>query len=164
MGHWETNGKSNEWYTPKFVFDALGCRFDLDAAAPLDRSFTHVPADKFITENSLEAKWEGFTWLNPPFGARNHEAKWLNKMNKHRDGIVLTPDRTSAPWWQKAALQCDLLLMVSGKIKFIKPDGSTGKSPGTGTTFFAYGLKGMQAILNAQTKGLGIVLEYRPIF
>jgi hypothetical protein len=25
-----------EWYTPPYIFDALGCRFDLDPASPLD--------------------------------------------------------------------------------------------------------------------------------
>ncbi|TXN22070.1 adenine methyltransferase [Methylobacterium sp. WL19] len=30
MGYWDTPGRSDEWYTPPQVFDALGCRFDLD--------------------------------------------------------------------------------------------------------------------------------------
>ncbi len=34
MSHWEASGESNEWYTPKYIFDALGTRFDLDVAAP----------------------------------------------------------------------------------------------------------------------------------
>ena len=25
---------SQEWYTPPYIFDALGCRFDLDPASP----------------------------------------------------------------------------------------------------------------------------------
>jgi len=33
MSHWEAAGKSSEWYTPKYIFDALGCTFDLDVAA-----------------------------------------------------------------------------------------------------------------------------------
>jgi hypothetical protein len=30
MAYWDTPGRSDEWYTPPQVFDALGCRFDLD--------------------------------------------------------------------------------------------------------------------------------------
>ena len=32
MSHWEATGKSDEWYTPKYIFDALGAEFDLDPA------------------------------------------------------------------------------------------------------------------------------------
>ena len=34
MSHWESVGKSDEWYTPQYVMDALDCEFDLDIAAP----------------------------------------------------------------------------------------------------------------------------------
>ena len=34
MGVWESPGKSDEWYTPAYIFDALGAVFDLDVAAP----------------------------------------------------------------------------------------------------------------------------------
>lgn len=40
MSH-ERRGKSDEWYTPKYVFDALGVVFDLDVAHPRDH--THTP-------------------------------------------------------------------------------------------------------------------------
>lgn len=33
MSH-EAAGKSDEWYTPKYIFDALNTWFDLDVAAP----------------------------------------------------------------------------------------------------------------------------------
>lgn len=158
MAHWENIGESDEWYTPKYIFDGLGVTFDLDVASPIDRSFVTVPALKFITVNSINEEWEGFVWMNPPFGGRNSKGVWLDKIHAHGNGIALTPDRSSAPWWQKAASECDALMFVSGKIKFVKPDGSTGDSPGTGTTLFAYGSKATQALLNAQKNGLGIVL------
>lgn len=159
MAQHESAGKSDEWYTPKYIFDALGCEFDLDAAAPEDTSGLHVPAKHFISSGSLEKEWFGFVWLNPPFGARNSKSAWLDKMYTCGNGIVLVPDRSSAPWWQKAAKKCDSLLMVSKKIKFQRPDGSYGKSPSTGTTFFAYGPKGVEALFRAEKKGLGIALN-----
>ena len=154
MSKWEKSGSSDEWYTPKYIFDALECRFDMDVAAPLDRAHCHVPADHFITENSLNAEWNGFVWMNPPFGGRNGIAPWLDKMAAHGNGIALTPDRTSAPWWQKAAKQADAVLFIAGKVKFIKPDGSTGDMPSTGTTLFGYGMRGR--ILLRLSKSLGI--------
>ncbi|WP_336622270.1 DNA N-6-adenine-methyltransferase [Rhizobium sp. S152] len=70
MGHWETAGRSDEWYTPHKVFEALGVTFDVDVAAP-NGVRTFVPASDFITEESLERDWSGFVWMNPPFGGRN---------------------------------------------------------------------------------------------
>jgi hypothetical protein len=55
--------ENDEYYTPTEVFGALGCKFDLDTAAPVDRRYCYVPADRFITEGSLEVKWKGFVWV-----------------------------------------------------------------------------------------------------
>lgn len=156
MSHWESSGKSSDWYTPKFVFDALGCTFDLDVAgAPIPAS--SVPARSTITEGSLEREWPAgaFCWCNPPFGGRNGLAPWLDKFFAHGNGIALTPDRTSAPWWQKAAKQADAILFIDGKVKFLRPDGSIGESPSNGTTLFAIGAKGCMALGRAEERGLG---------
>lgn len=157
MGTWEAAGQSDEWYTPKYVFDALDCRFDLDVAAPL-RGPRHVPADTYIYDYSLRKPWHGFVWMNPPFGGRNGISPWLDRFFEHGSGIALTPDRTSAPWWQKAAKRADAIMFVAGKIKFERPDGSIGKSPGTGTTLLAIGHRGVEALRGAERAGLGLVL------
>lgn len=149
--------KNDGWYTPKRVFDALCVEFDIDVAAPIDRQFCHVPAKEFITENSLDISWNGFVWMNPPYSGSKTE--WLNKMFIHNNGIALLPDRTSAPWWPIAAKQCDLLLFVTGKIKFIKPDGTVPPHPGNGSTLFAYGQKATEALKMAEFNGLGIILN-----
>lgn len=159
MGHHETIGKSDEWYTPLYLFKALGCTFDMDVASPVDRTYCNVPAIEFITENSLSKEWKGFIWMNPPFGGRGNKEKWLDKFFMHNNGIALTPDRTSAPWWQKAVKKCDALLLVDGKIKFIRPDGSIPPHPGNGTTLFAVGKKAVDALYEAQRNKLGVVLK-----
>lgn len=157
MSHWEPSlGASNEWYTPAYVFDALGCTFDLDVAHPAALS-THVPCRAIITANSLAADWDGFVWMNPPFGGRNGLEPWLDKFFAHGNGIALTPDRTSAPWWQAAARRADAMLMVDGKIRFQRPDGTTGNSPSNGTTLFASGPDGIAALVRAARNGLGVL-------
>lgn len=157
MSAHEGIGKSDEWYTPKYVFDALGCRFDMDVAAPLDRTYVCTPTGRFLHRDSLDHPWEGFIWMNPPFGKRNGIVPWLDKIFLHGNGIALTPDRTSAPWWQKAAKQCDSVLFVSPKIQFLRPDGSLGTQPGTGTTLLAYGEWAFDRLRNAERNKLGIV-------
>jgi hypothetical protein len=160
MSRWELSvGTSNEYYTPKYVFDALDCKFDMDVAAPLDRTFISTPARYFIHSDSLEYPWEGFVWCNPPFGGRNGIEPWLDKMHLHGNGIVLTPDRTSTTWWQKAANRAHAHLQVHGKIKFIKPNGEVAKSPSTGTTLFAFGIKAIESLYRAEHHMLGSVFE-----
>lgn len=157
MSHWERHGQSDEWYTPKYVFDALNCVFDLDVAAPEDFAKVHVPAKDWLFYDSLNEPWFGFVWMNPPFGGRNGLVPWLDKFFAHGNGIALTPDRTSAPWWQRAAAKADALLFVSPKIKFERPDGTLGKQPGTGTTLFAVGAKGVRALNRAKRLGQLVV-------
>jgi hypothetical protein len=154
MSHWEDIGQSNDWYTPKHVFDALGCPFDMDVAAPM-KGPLHVPCDTWIYDHSLVKPWHGFIWMNPPFGARNGLVPWLEKFRLHGNGIALVPDRTSAPWWQEMAAWADEILFISGKVKFIKPDGSLGKSPSVGTTLIGVGHKAISALSNAENEGLG---------
>jgi hypothetical protein len=138
----------------------MGCSFDLDVAAP-DGGPLHVPADKWLSHSSLETPWHGFVWMNPPFGARNGLTPWLTKFYAHGNGVALVPDRTSAPWWQEMAFVADALLFVNGKVKFIRPDLSTGDSPSTGTVLVAAGNKGVEALLNAERAELGLCFSRR---
>ena len=160
MSAWERDGQTNEWYTPPRIFDALGEQFDLDVAAPPEGG-PHVPADSWIHSDSLNSHWEGFIWCNPPFGGRNGLIPWLDKFLFHGYGICLTPDRTSAEWWQYVNRCSDATLFIKGKVKFLRPDGSEGKSPGTGTTLFACGLRAVDALRRAETRGLGTVMYRR---
>lgn len=158
MSAWERTGVTDEWYTPKHVFDALGETFDLDVAAPYGGP-RYVPCIKWIDSLSLEADWSGFIWMNPPFGGRNGLAPWLGKFFAHGSGIALTPDRTSAPWWQDAAGMADAILLTRGKVKFERPDGSIGGSPGSGVTLWAAGGRAEAAIRRASVAGLGTVWQ-----
>lgn len=158
MSHWEAVGKSDHWYTPKHVFDALGNpRFDMDVAAPMLIP-SWINARKWLWKDSLESEWSGFIWMNPPFGGRNSLQPWLDKFFAHGDGIALTPDRTSAPWFQDAWSKAELALFTP-KLKFIRPDGSPGKSPSNGTCLFAVGRQARVALQNAADAGLGILAK-----
>lgn len=157
MSSWESEGKSDDWYTPKYIFDAMGAEFDLDVAAPPDGP-RYVPAKDWISCNSLNCRWSGFVWMNPPYGKRNGLSVWLAKFFDHGNGVCLVPDRSSAPWFQSAAVRSAAILFVAGKIKFERPDGSIGKSPGTGSALMASGQTGVEALLRAERAGLGLLL------
>lgn len=156
--HEQCVGATDEWYTPEHVFHALGCSFDVDVASP-GRSVTPwIPADRFITQESLLSMWGGFIWMNPPFGARNGLVPWLGKFFAHGNGIALVPDRTSAPWWQQFAPQSDLVLFVSPKLKFIDANGQPGTSPAQGTSLLAAGKNGCHALHQAAANQLGVLM------
>ncbi len=156
MGAYESAGKSDDWCTPKYIFDAIGERFDLDVAAPIEGP-KYVPCDGWFSAGSLEKEWMGFVWMNPPFGHMETKRAWLRKFFEHGDGIALLPDRTSAPWWQEFAPLADCVLFVAPKIKFERPDGTLGEQPGSGTTLFAAGYRGALALSRASD--LGVVFK-----
>lgn len=155
MAAYEAAGETDDWYTPRYIFDALGERFDLDVAAPTDGP-RHVPTSAWYSANALTLPWRGFVWMNPPFGHQSTKRKWLTKFFAHGHGVALVPDRTSAPWFQEFAPKADAILWVSPKIKFERPDGTLGESPGTGTALFAAGERAKRALLRS---GLGFVTE-----
>ncbi len=172
--HEQSIGKSDEWYTPPHVFDALGCQFDVDVASPGSNVTPWIPAEYFVRSCGLGTAWDGFVWMNPPFGGRNGIVPWLEKFFAHGNGVALTPDRTSAPWWQEFAPRADLILFVGKKLKFIagfddpeaKPPivrGQPGRSPAQGTCLMAAGLTARESLRRGAAAGLGVLMQTRPI-
>src|SRR2546423_1714623 len=83
---------SVEWYTPPWLFGALGLTFDLDPCSPVEGPVT--PAKRHLTrlDDGLVAPWEGRVWLNPPYGAEL--PKWIGRLADHGDGVALVLSRT----------------------------------------------------------------------
>lgn len=157
--HEQCLGATDEWYTPPYIFEALGCSFDVDVASPGMEITPWIPATEFRTTENPSAVWRGFVWMNPPFGGRNGLMPWLEKFFNHGNGIALTPDRTSAPWWQLFAPSADLILFVAPKIKFIGSNGKPGKSPAQGTCLMGVGQQSLAPLYRAANKGIGILME-----
>lgn len=153
--HEQCVGKTDEWYTPPHVFEAMAATFDMDVASPGSKTVPWVPSKSHLTKNSLDAVWNGFVWMNPPFGARNGLVPWLDKFFRHNNGIALVPDRTSAPWWQLYVYKTSAVLFVAPKLKFIGADGKPGRSPAQGTCLLAAGNQAHYALIRAAQAGLG---------
>ena len=152
MAAYEAHGESDEWYTPAYIFEALGVAFNLDVACPPEGP-RYVPAANYFSEGALGRDWYGMVWMNPPFGHQSTKRAWLRKFFDHGNGIALLPDRTSAPWWQEFAPLADAVLFISPKVKFERPDGSIGKQPGSGTTLFAASQEATDALIRARSLG-----------
>lgn len=156
--HEQCVGATDEWYTPPHVFKAMGCVFDMDVASPGPTVTPWIPAGRFLTREDRPL-WEGFIWMNPPFGGRNGLVPWLDRFISHGNGVALVPDRTSAPWWQQSAPAMDALLFVAPKIKFIDVHGKAGRSPAQGTTLMAIGAEAVRALESARAAGLGVLVS-----
>lgn len=157
MAAYEAAGETDDWYTPKYIFDALGLEFDLDPASPPEGP-RYVPLSRggvFYWERGLEQPWRGVVWMNPPFGNQKTKRAWLTKFFDHGNGVALVPDRTSAPWFQEYAPRAECVCFVAPKIKFERPDGTRGESPGTGTALMGVGAVAASAV---QSCGLGITM------
>lgn len=151
--HEPSIGQSDDWYTPPGIFAALGMRFDLDPCSPGAGHW--VPADRVYTkeDDGLEQPWHGVVWVNPPFGGRNGHVPWLEKFLAHGNGIALVRAYTSSAWFHDHAVHAEAMLFPRGKTKFIRPDGSIGKSPGHGVVLLGMGDVANEAM---RQSGLGL--------
>lgn len=158
--------KSVEWYTPKWIFDHLGIDFDLDPASPSDHE-TFVPAAVKYTkkENGLLCPWHGRVFMNPPYGTDT--PKWMDKFIDHNNGIALVFSRTDARWFQRAAFECDAMLLLAGRVNFVPGHENKHKQSraGAGTAMFAFGDDSFNALLNLAEQGIFIecrgIKQYR---
>lgn len=78
---------SDDCYTPRWVFDAMGLGFDLDVAAPLGGPW-HVPAIRYYTaeDDGLTAPWDGLVWCNPPYSKYR---PWAERWATHDRGVLM---------------------------------------------------------------------------
>jgi len=153
-------GETDEWYTPPYIFEALGCSFDLDVASPGPSIVPWIPAKRYFNKNSLTRQWTGFIWMNPPFKERNGLIPWLDKFFLHHNGIALIPDRTSAPWWQEYVSKSNAVLFVNGKIRFIEANTmQQGSTPAQGSCLIAAGNLAVKILQRAsRTKKMGVLM------
>ena len=159
--HEKSIGQSDEWFTPPEIFSALNTRFDLDPCSPGPNHW--VPAAQVYTreDDGLLAPWHGFVFMNPPFGGRNGHVPWLRKFLKHGNGIAIVRAYTSAAWFHDHAIKADAMLFPRGKTKFIRPDGSIGKSPGHGIVLLGVGERAVETLEQSR---LGLFLKLKTRF
>lgn len=151
-------GKSDEWYTPKYFFDAFGVKFDLDPCHPNKETF--VPARKIYikSDDGLTAPWNGFVWMNPPFGGRNGQFPWIDKFVEHGNGIGLFSALTSSQGFQKYVPQMDAVVFPRRKTRFIDEYGNLGGCPFNGIVLVALGRRGIKVL---EKCNLGIFMKVR---
>ena len=126
----------DEWYTPAWLFDALGLRFDVDVCAPLDPRFVSTPASRFYTlvDDGLAQPWHGLVWCNPPY---SNPTPWAERMIDHNYGVLLSHVPINGLWALRAWWQCSALRLLQG-MEFVRPTGELQR-PGYWLHLVAFG-------------------------
>ena len=114
---------SDDYYTPKWLFDVLQITFDLDVAAPPGGPIA-VPAKNYYTQadNGLTSPWHGRVWMNPPF---SKPQPWVEQFTDHANGIALLPISKSR-WFDKLWTTNAGIVVLPSNFKFIDPKGGNG--------------------------------------
>jgi hypothetical protein len=115
---------SDEWYTPKHIFDSLGLLFDLDVATPCDETI-HTPtlARYCKCDDGLAQTWNGLVWMNPPY---SKPTPWIDKWLAHGNGLCLVPN-AKAKWYKRLWDSDAHLLALEPNIKFDRPNDKPGQ-------------------------------------
>jgi hypothetical protein len=112
---------SDDWYTPRWIFDAAGLVFDMDVAAPADPARRTCPALRYLSpvDDGLTHQWKGIVWCNPPYSAVR---PWAERFAAHPEGLLLVPGVRS--FWVNRVLSTADAVTLLGDVEFGRPDGS----------------------------------------
>ena len=78
---------ADDYYTPRWVFEALNTTFDVDVCAPCE-GVPWLPSKHHwcILNDGLQQNWYGRVWMNPPY---SNPTPWIDKFMEHGNGIAL---------------------------------------------------------------------------
>lgn len=152
-----------DWYTPPAIVKALGgpAGFDLDPCTPEDPSRLPARTAKRMikpSQDGLSSAWlpSAFVWMNPPYGKGMD--KWMAKLANHPGGgVALVPAHMDPGWMHEFVLNhpnTTAILITRGRLKFMRPDGTTGNASPTGSVFVAYGERAARNLEQTHTNGV----------
>lgn len=139
-----TRDSTDDWYTPAWVFDGLGIRFDIDVCAP-PGGVPWIPADRFFTESEdgLAQQWDGFVWCNPPY---SDPGPWCRKWAAHSDGLLLIKCDLAASGQRAAFDAAHGIYAPDGRIQFVSGGGKPTGRVNFATVILARGDRAVHAI------------------
>lgn len=138
--------------TPEWVYTPLG-KFDLDPCAGVG---TSIAEENWLIENGengLLKDWHGSVFCNPPFSEKE---MWIEKFLDHGNGILLLPERGSAPWFGPLAEKCGGYFVMGKKINFIGGPSSNN----IGSVLFPLGSYNVHRIKSSLLPGHLVYVDF----
>lgn len=150
--HGSARAETVVWLTPPHILEALG-PFDLDPCACTDRPWDTAKNHYVEADDGLTQEWDGFVWMNPPYGLA--AKTWLKRLAEHKNGIALVFARTeTAAFTQHVWPSASALLFLDGRLSFHYPDGTRAKANGGApSVLIAYGTEAANRLRNSGLKG-----------
>lgn len=143
---------TDEWYTPKEIIESLG-EFDMDPCAPVIPLWNTAKTMYNKNDGGLKQEWKGRVWLNPPY-SRPLIEQFCRKMAEHGNGIALLFNRLDTAMMQEVILKnAHAVKFLRKRIRFYRPDGTQGGSPGCGSVLFAFGKENAEILRNQESEG-----------
>ncbi len=132
---------TDEWYTPKILFEQINLQFDLDVASSINK--VHVPAQHKYTidDDGLTQPWFGRVFMNPPY---SKPSPWVHKWIDHNNGIALLP-MAKSKWFNYLMDSSAKFVLLPSNFKFESPEGRS-LSLMMASTLWALGELNIEAI------------------
>ena len=133
---------SDDYYTPKWIFDALGVEFDLDVACPPEGPL-YTPCNSYFTQedDGLVQDWNGTVWMNPPY---SRPKWWVAKFIEHGNGIALLPFAKSN--WCESLWNSDAGMVYLQNVAFERSDMNVVSAAPFSLGLWAMGAKNIEAL------------------
>ena len=133
---------SDDYYTPKWIFDKLGLEFDTDPAQPIG-GCSWIPVKQYFTiiDDGLTQEWTGRVWLNPPY---SKPAQWVKRFVNHGNGVMLI-NLAKSRWFDELWVQAHGIAILPYNMKFETPSDGL-KCISMPTALFAMGDENVEAL------------------
>lgn len=143
----QTETTSDDWYTPRWIFDALGLTFDLDVSSPPGGP-PFVPCRRYYTleDDGLSSPWEGLVWMNPPY---SNPTPWVHKFLEHGNGLALMVN-TKSKWYELLWQHESTAIIYLRQIKFHRPGQDAASASGWSYGLWATGDEAIEALHRSQ--------------
>ncbi len=144
--------KNDQLQTPPHIYKVLG-HIDLDPCAAQN---TSIGAANYVLEHGQDGlllPWHGFVYCNPPFSQKH---KWANRFVQHGNGILILPERGSAPWFAPLAAAAKHYWVMGQKINFLGGPSSNN----LGSVLFLFGDEAIRRVLSSGLPGHLVRVEH----
>lgn len=111
-------------------------------------------------DDGLKQEWKGRVWLNPPYSRPLIEC-FVKRMAEHGNGIALLFNRCDSKMFQDVIFEkATAMKFLRNRIRFFRPDGTRGDSPGCGSILIAFGEDNAEILRTCDIAGKYVRINY----